>query len=64
MDIFNWIKDIEETYDSIIKKTDIDNQNEINNLKTQEQNKIKTILKKKQEFLKNISKNQKKKNRC
>ena len=56
MDIFSWIKDIEETYESLINKTDIEIQNEIKELEIQEQNKTKLTLAKKQKFLDDISK--------
>ncbi|MBN1215935.1 MAG: hypothetical protein JXA99_10915 [Candidatus Lokiarchaeota archaeon] len=60
MDIFSWIKDIEETYESLINKTDVEIENEIKELEIQEQNKMEAILNQKNKFLNDISERLKK----
>jgi len=54
MSIFNWVKDIEETYDELIEKAQKENKSELNNLKEQEETNLKQTLDKKRNFIERV----------
>jgi len=54
MSIFNWVKDIEETYDELIEKAQNENKSELNKLKEQEETNLKETLDEKGNFIERV----------